>query len=108
MHFRRHRAGTASWLQVPSGRAVSWHCNLNRPFERGFGLPLPLIQDAKLFHLIENERIRRDTVREKYIRANCAVSPDDGFSAHDCRARINRYVVLDRWVPPKAPERLSA
>ena len=40
----RHRAGTASWLQVPPERAVSWRCNLNRPFERGFRLPLPLIR----------------------------------------------------------------
>jgi hypothetical protein len=52
--------------------------------------------------------IWRNTVREKNVRANCAVSPDDGFGTHDCSARINRHVVLDRWVPPEAPERLSA
>src|SRR4051812_34380350 len=70
--------------------------------------PLVLVEDAQRILLVENERTRRHAVGEENIRADRAAGSDDGVPAHDRRARVNRDVIFDCWMPFFSAKLLTA
>jgi len=71
-------------------------------------MSLALVEDPQLFLLVKDERIGRNAVRQKDVRANRAVRADDCFGTHYGRACVDRYVILDGGMTTDASQALPS